>query len=428
MNNILENQSNKTKYLDLYKYAMIIYTVYAVVLFVFYDTIFASQILISAIPLGVAVILLILCIYNPTIKISKFTLIWLPFWLICLIHFMLFSVARSFMIQFYVLALFIILVQQDLLKFDTLLIVLKWFGIVFLLSCFFEMILPNQYTTFIKWFFNAEYAEKALHFLDVGYITGLSYQTSNAAWYLTCGGVATGCLLIKNSKKSKTNNIINSILILIFLIMINFTGKRSFLLFAIATFLLVYFVASPKTKYLTRFFIIAILCVSTVIILILLAPYIDEQTSLGRLINLFEADDIMSESSGRDVLYIKAWEYFLQNPIFGIGWGKFSQISGTETDVHNIYLQLLCETGAVGLVAFLIPVICQYIYTLRVLFSYKNKKNKYLYLLYFSLFIQTFFLLYGLTGNPIMNMDVFIIFILTGVFAINCKGSVIKSE
>lgn len=62
-------------------------------------------------------------------------------------------------------------------------------------------------------------------------------------------------------------------------------------------------------------------------------------------------------SSGRMTLWIIALELFVQYPFLGIGWGMFSEYVPDNVqlglineihNVHNCYLQVLCETGIVG--------------------------------------------------------------------------------
>lgn len=69
-------------------------------------------------------------------------------------------------------------------------------------------------------------------------------------------------------------------------------------------------------------------------------------------------------AASRLLLWATAWNYFVQFPVIGVGWGNFvglygpdlsafsSLISPGVLEVHNIYLQLLAETGLVGFVAF----------------------------------------------------------------------------
>jgi O-antigen ligase len=66
----------------------------------------------------------------------------------------------------------------------------------------------------------------------------------------------------------------------------------------------------------------------------------------------------------RLLLWNTAWDLFRHSPVLGVGWGKFIELYGLNLSsfsaivrpgvfaIHNICLQLLAETGMVGLVAF----------------------------------------------------------------------------
>jgi len=65
----------------------------------------------------------------------------------------------------------------------------------------------------------------------------------------------------------------------------------------------------------------------------------------------------------RLVLWGIAWDFFRNSPFLGVGWGNFvvlygsyvtniSWIPARQFEVHNIYLQLLAETGLLGSGAF----------------------------------------------------------------------------
>jgi putative inorganic carbon (HCO3(-)) transporter len=66
----------------------------------------------------------------------------------------------------------------------------------------------------------------------------------------------------------------------------------------------------------------------------------------------------------RFILWGVAWKLFLSSPVFGIGFGTFQLIYSrylptiadmpTTLGVHNIYLELLAETGVIGLLVFLL--------------------------------------------------------------------------
>ncbi len=83
---------------------------------------------------------------------------------------------------------------------------------------------------------------------------------------------------------------------------------------------------------------------------------------VGTILNLEHLGEIEKTGAGRLLLWDTAWKLFTQSPIFGVGWGNFEQIYGYYIHVswippgvlwvHNLYLQLLSETGLVGFGAF----------------------------------------------------------------------------
>ena len=59
-------------------------------------------------------------------------------------------------------------------------------------------------------------------------------------------------------------------------------------------------------------------------------------------------------TANRDIIYLEAWELFLENPIFGVGLNGFQQFTVTpELHPHNLLLSIASETGAIGLGLFL---------------------------------------------------------------------------
>ena len=119
---------------------------------------------------------------------------------------------------------------------------------------------------------------------------------------------------------------------------------------------------------------------------------------------LLRGEDV---SSGRIGLYKHAISLFLKHPIFGIGWGNYKGTTvgvvtqATPFEVHNIFLQLLCETGIVGCVCFVVPMIYTLVRTIRYygqLVSL-NPNGNWTKLMGFSCLFQLYFLLFGMTDN-----------------------------
>ena len=90
--------------------------------------------------------------------------------------------------------------------------------------------------------------------------------------------------------------------------------------------------------------------------------------------SLSRITDISGGTSGRNDLWRVAWEVFTGHPVIGVGIGNFQVVESHYvlrpgaidriqylTDVpylvHNTYLQLLAESGVIGLVAFLLVIV-----------------------------------------------------------------------
>ncbi len=144
------------------------------------------------------------------------------------------------------------------------------------------------------------------------------------------------------------------------------------------------------------------------------------RTAVDSLLGRFSSGD--ETLSGRTLLYALAWKYFLSHPFLGIGWGRYRRntagifnIYSTSTyEVHNVYLQLLCETGIIGLTAFLIAVGVTLHHGIK---KYRSKikadtRDREYYTLQLGLYLQLFFLFYCLSGNPLYDYNFLITYFM----------------
>lgn len=124
--------------------------------------------------------------------------------------------------------------------------------------------------------------------------------------------------------------------------------------------------------------------------------------------------------SGRLVLYNFAITLFLSNPVTGIGWGQyreqtmhiFSLYSQTTFDAHNVFLQLLCETGIIGVSFFVVAVAVALNVAIKTYSRCLKEKNltQYSPLSQAGLFMQVFFLFYCMSGNPLYDRAIVIMY------------------
>lgn len=242
-----------------------------------------------------------------------------------------------------------------------------------------------------------------------GCIAGLfdHYSSNGMALALAVGSF--GCFLFSDYVK-KYKFAIWSMLVVISISLL-LTGKRGHIIFSLGAIFVTYYFASADKKRGRIFKIIGALLAAIVAFLIVSQFIPAINIFVERFAQLAEEGNI---DANRSDLYKLAWQFFVDSPLFGIGWDGYqtyySKFLGMDIDAHNIYLQLLCETGVIGFSIFVIAFYKMYRLTISI---YKEKliackEGYYKYALTFSIFIQTFFLMYGFTGNPLYHFMMFV--------------------
>lgn len=235
-----------------------------------------------------------------------------------------------------------------------------------------------------------------------GTYSGITEQIGRNAYYISVGISILFSNFIHNKSKS---NYVKIIMIAVYFLALLLTGKRGPLVANIAamTIVFIYDVSKKKNSKLINILKISLILLLIMSVLFIVFP--ESFTPIQRMILTQESGDI---TSGRIPLYLGAIELFKQKPVFGWGTAAFSNIYGTGT--HNMYLQLLAENGIVGFAIFVFILFRNFVITRRFIKREVSSNNKeHSRRLYFSLYIQVFFIIYGLTGNP--TNDVFILLI-----------------
>lgn len=203
------------------------------------------------------------------------------------------------------------------------------------------------------------------------------------------------------------------------------TGKRGVLLFSVFAVLVAYTV-SKKGAFANKL-VAVLLTISALSIVTYTLSFYNESiaVSLERIMSIFSVNsETYDVSNGRFKLYGIAWDFFKEAPILGIGWREFSKEvvnfynqDSVLRDAHNVFLQLLCETGVIGFTVFITMFITSFVQTVSlVLASAKdefvmNKTTK--ATLIFSLCYQVFFLSYCITGNPLYDLETVYMYIIS---------------
>lgn len=229
---------------------------------------------------------------------------------------------------------------------------------------------------------------------------GISPQTGNNAYYIAVFiGIAFIQMLSYLSYKKNIQALLMVVVTVIGSSMLIATGKRGPLLAVILSlFLVMYINFSSSYFFRKNFFKLFLIAILAIAILVNTPVF----QNLLNLIQLKQAGDLLS---GRSDLWGISYQNFLNAPIFGVGLLSMRLILGLDT--HNVYIQLLAETGLVGFLLFLFLIIFRLISTSRKILVDTENKN-----LQLSFFFQVFFICYCLTGNPIYNLNLFLFYII----------------
>ena len=351
---------------------------------------------------------------------------WIPMLIVVAAHVLLGGFKVGYMMDWYsyfVGFVFIALIGENEKVVRSAFKVITFFGLFYAVSVWIQLLLPPVYNIWLRLLPAEAVSDIQRYRASNHLLTGFSTNPG-----FTAGHVSTGLLAafsqyqaLKSQKrklpfKSKLSIIVMAISLLLI-------GKRGHLLALIFSLILCYLVYSRGRK---RMVAINVLLIGTVILiptLLFLNDWLSAVPALGRIsdtiVGILQGDDV---TSGRSKLFAHALSLFRNHPVFGIGWGNYkSTVVGTvtyktELDTHNIYLQLLCETGIVGLVCVAIPMIVFLIQAIKNvgIINAKWPYNVFLRCLgLYALGYQLFFLVYGISGNPLYDYNYVIMYFVS---------------
>ena len=229
-----------------------------------------------------------------------------------------------------------------------------------------------------------------------GNYSGIMFERAYAATGITLG-ISIVIAEIIMSKKIKKNNVLT--LSILFLALFS-TGKRMLLLINFFNFLFSFLLNNPTRKdNFIKILQMFILLFFVVIISINIFP------SLGRVFERFTN----SSNNTIETRSANYWQYcirmFKSKPLFGYGINSFTLYVSdfvAKSDIynaHNIYFQLLGETGIVGVSLFLITFLSIFKNSIKFLKKSTNEEDK--YIVNTIIIFQLVFLIYGLSGNTL---------------------------
>lgn len=283
-------------------------------------------------------------------------------------------------------------------------ILLKYFFYGSIFHCFFILLQYVNYPValiFIKALVPPDVAETSSigAFINFGVCTGVAGEAAFAMLYSSYVFFYGFIKYIS----CKNNWYIPFILLGLICILLN--GKRIAIVINVFTAFISYFMLIRSSNKQGN-------SIVTILVVIALVIGIVAYTDLGTILmekntQLAESGDL---SNGRADLNNQMLSIFKDHPMFGIGPFCTSFYAG-EYLGHNIYLTTLSENGILG---FLCLVVLLFLNLKDTYCRFKDGDTS-IYM-YISIYIQIFFIIYGLTGNPLYGPQFLITYIL---FAIN---------
>lgn len=413
INEKIENEKKHNFYLS--SFGLIIFTIYICTQSLIFDSILKNNIL----QIGIVFLAFLFIIFSPQkdkvmkFSFTKFDLIWtITVMFLLLFIFQNYSVERNNELFVYVCGLLLLLIAKlDVERFIPTFKIFKFISIIYSFTTIFHYAFTDVFHSFIFPFISSTAQQRMKELVYTDYYPGLGIaQPSMAAAIMIIG---IGIIIINIIKEEKPTSKMDLVYLVILFSALNLTGKRSVLLWCILASIFLYYFSVESREKLNKMIKIFLFSITIIVMTIFIINIFKETSFFANILStiegLFAGEDV---TSGRIVLYARAWELFLEYPLFGIGWGQFikitsGQLLSRDLSVHNVYLQLLAETGFVGFILVILPIVFTYAKTLKyvkICFNTDCFNKKWKWVLSFSLYYQTFFLLYCLTENPFYNI------------------------
>jgi O-antigen ligase len=385
---------------------------------------------------GLALLFIALGVFDKTFIRNKLTVIdflWLPAIAFILINIFLVGFQDYYSYLFFYVAgfVFLMVAKVDIKAYGASFSFIKIAGIIYALGSITQYFFTDSFNKFI-FNFTTPYSQASITSLvQNNYYPGFGFgRTPIAPGYIS---IAMGLVLSfwDNYRNKLKLYYLDIIIFSILFFGLIITGKRSILLWTIISLPLAYYhLGHGREKY-SRVLRTLVALAMLIIILITAVQFSDELPFLNRLSNLYSivlSGEVTGSVAVRLSFYQVAWAIFLENPLFGVGWMQFRTLASLDHHVHNVYLQLLTEMGIVGFIVVMAPFIYTYYATCKALnrfYEQSNKVNSFWKKgLAFSLYYQTFFLLYCISDNPFFEL----IFMLMYFLAISIVNSFIVLE
>ena len=386
----------------------------------------ASSMLIFALrgKFGAAVITIcVLLIIFLKLTRKKIKISYCYFYAVFLLGFaVIFHAVRSYSFEYYLLigylAATLVLMNSDLNIYNKLWNVLGYISIFEAIGIYMQWLLPTVYYSFISLILPSSVIFAIRNRLAGGYYTGFCREVSYTMFFVVIGlGI-----YIFNLVESK-NEIISCkkkrIIIIVFLLgALVISGKRATLLFFVVAIFIIQFINSRDRLKIVKYLLLGMAFIGAVWVLYPLWSRVPALSRIVDLLKYISADDMVGITNGRTAIYENAIELWKKNRMFGIGWGNFKYSTSQSTwyvgfDVHNCYLQILCETGIIGAIFYYILTFFSIINSIRSILITRKYGEEMHNVALLTAVIQIFFCMYSSTEPILYEYTDYIIYFIS---------------
>lgn len=299
-------------------------------------------------------------------------------------------------------------------------------GIINCIAVFIQFVLKDNYNNIYWNLFSKSWHEYVQKYYGRGYFTGLQAVPGHAAGFIIFSiGILASGIFLRSYATRKKQNLWSYIALIMLFIALLLTGKKGVLVSGIIA---IAFIAAILTLEKKQGIKLIALMIGMIIAYYIIKYYSLKYANIPIFYRLSQFFVAMSEgnegvlTTGRNYLYAYAIEQWSKHKWFGIGWRAFRDYTvavynyPSKHDVNLDYLQFLCESGIVGFIFIMIPIVITLRKTILVLkkilknsVSFDEKK-----IVLSASFIQFYTVIYAFFEIPFYDKVFF------GIYAFSC--------
>ena len=276
----------------------------------------------------------------------------------------------------------------------------KWVYIISVLvtvTVIIHSLVPEQFNEFAEGILRKDCYDQLMwsYTVDNAY-AGVSAYTANAALF---AAIAMGQSFLNLYPKYGTpvikNKLVNILFVIIGVYAVILCSKRGVFLAVIGGVIVLLASIYRKRSFFLR--MVGVIAACSLLMIILYKTNETVATFLDRFIKT------ENFYTGRDEIFRKILDSFFDGNVF-VGYGTGATYKIYASGAHNIYLELLYDHGVIFSLPF---------FALFAVNYYKAAKNK----ARMSLFVQSVFLIYGFSGNPLYTNMFMLIYVFYTLYA-----------